>query len=76
MTTPILELSRNDTLTVIDALAGRARDLRTVARGIKYVTPSKRAPGLNTPAALRAEAANCERVGKLLAAAWGLEWRK
>jgi hypothetical protein len=63
-------------LTTIDALSGRARELRKMARGIKYVTPSKRAPGLNTPAALRTEAANCERVGKLFAATWGLPWRE
>jgi hypothetical protein len=66
-------LTLNDQVTIVVALAQRAKTCRRKARSRKYAGSSQPATGMRE--ALRAEATDCERLGKILAAAWGLGWK-
>jgi hypothetical protein len=74
MTTPNTpELTLNDRITIVVALSERAKESRRRARSRKYAGLSQRA--IASRAALVSEAADCKRLGKLLAGAWGLGWK-
>jgi hypothetical protein len=62
-----------DQITIVVALSER-RD--AMQRMVKSSQPAGSQRMVAQRQALRSEAADCERIGSLLAAAWGLGWKK
>jgi hypothetical protein len=66
-------LPLSDHVSIVVAVSERERTLRAMARSRRFAGSSQAATAQR--AALRAEAADYDRIGKLLADAWGLKWR-
>lgn len=67
-------LPLGDRIAIVVALAWRKNDLKRMARSRKYAGPAQAAKA--SRASLRSQAADYDRIGSLLAAAWGLGWKE
>ena len=72
MTIPDLPLT--DQITIVVAMSEREETLRRMARSRKFAGTNQAATAQR--AVLRSEARDCERIGSLLAATWGLMWER